>query len=288
MHRALLSLALLVSCAASHAQSSASLTLSGYADSSNGSSYDADAYFSPSTHWSIGGGIGHSNSELSGAEFSGESLRFNTDVTLGSVNASAAVQRWRDSSQLTSDSTEGQLMWSASNGLGLAAIVDNRNLTVKYQVRALASQTRPLQVDFDGTGYGGELSYFGERWNSAIRGVFYSYGPSLARVRAAASAPTTTEFPRLSALVDSIITRGVNAPEHELSFTLGRTLTRSSLQMDWVLQRDALTLADSMSLSLRHGYRFTPYVELATTLGMSDGDTYDSVAFGGLALTLRR
>jgi hypothetical protein len=88
--------------------------------------------------------------------------------------------------------------------------------------------------------------------------------------------------------VDSIITRGVNAPAHELSFTLGRTLTRSSLQMDWVLQRDALTLADAMSLSLRHGYRFTPHVELATTLGMSDGDTYDSVAFGGLALTLRR
>lgn len=288
MRGTLLSFVLLTACGASHAQSSAALTLSGYADSSSGSSYDADAYFSPSTHWSIGGGIGHSNSELSGADFSGDSLRLNTDVTLGGFNASVALQRWKDSTQLTSDSTEGQLTWTAVNGLGLAAIVDDRSLTVKYQVRALAGQTRPLQVDFDGTGYGGELSYLGERWNAAVRGVFYSYGPSLARVRAAANAPTTTEFPRLSALVDSIITRGVSAPDHELSVTLGRTLTRSSLQANWVLQRDALTGADSMSLSLRHGYRFTPHVELATTLGMSDGDSYDSTAFGGLALTLRR
>jgi hypothetical protein len=276
-----------VSCNA-RAQTTAALTLSGYVDSAHGSSYDVDAWFAPSTYWSIGGGVGHGDSDLSDVKFSGQSLRLNTDVTFRGFTAGVAAQRWKDSSQLTSDSTEGQLSWTALNGFGLAAIIDDRRLKVSYQVRPLAGQTGTRQVELSGTGYGGELGYYGERWHAAVRGVAYGYGPTLARVRAAASAPTTTQFPRLAALVDSLITRGVSAPEHEISLTLGRTLTRSSLQADWILQRDAVTQADSMSLSLRHSYRFTPHLELATTLGMADGDAFDSIAFGGLALTLRR
>jgi hypothetical protein len=269
------------------AQSSASLTVSGFTDSQSGTSFDADAYFAPNHYWSIGGGVGQSDSNLPGSEFSGKSLRLSTDVTLGNFNASVFAQQWKDASKLDSVSTQGQFTWTIG-GFGVAAIIDDRTLKVHYEVRAPLNQTRPARVDFDGTGYGADLSYFGEQWNVSIRSIHYGYGPSLARVRAAFNAPTTQDFPRVQALIDSIVTRAAGAPERELSIGFGRSLKRSSLQGQWMLQRDALTQTDINSVSLRHGYKFTPHIELGTTLGFSKSSSIDSVAFGGLALTLRR
>jgi hypothetical protein len=280
-------LSLLVICDASHG-ASASLTLSGLVDSEDGNGYGADVWFAPSEHWSMGAGIGHSESDLAGLEFSGRSLHLNTDVTVSSFTFGVAAQGWKDSNQLDSQSLQGQITWMSVSGFSIGAIIDDRTLKVHYQVRAPLNQTRPARVDFDGTGYGADLAWFGQQWNAGVRYVDYSYGPSLTRVRAAINSPNTTGFPRVQALVDSIVTRAAGAPEREVSVTLGRTLRRTSLQGEWLMQRDALTRTDINSVSLRFGYRLNSHAELTTTLGLSEGGASDSVTFGGMALTLRR
>ena len=271
-----------------HAASTASLTLGGLMDSEDGRGYDADAFFAPNDHWSFGAGIGHSQSKLTGAEFSGRSLRFNTEVTVSSFSFGVAAQNWKDSNQLDSDAMQGQLTWTGVSGFSIGALFDDRKLKVQYQARAPQNQTRPATITFDGTGYGADLAYFGEQWNAGVRYIDYSYGPSLARVQAVIDSPTTTEFPRVQALVDSILTRAAGAPDREISATFGRALKRTSLQGEWLMQRDALTQTDINSFSVRFGLRFNPHMELTTTLGMTAGGDSDNATFGGLALTLRR
>jgi hypothetical protein len=107
------------------------------------------------------------------------------------------------------------------------------------------------------------------------------------RVQAILAASTTDEFPRVQLLGDSIVTRVAGAPEREMSATLGRQFSRSSLQGDWVWQRDALTQTDVNSLSLTHGYQFGRHVEMNTTLGFSEGGSAGTMAFGGLSVTFR-
>jgi hypothetical protein len=275
-------------CCATQAQAGTSLSISGLADSQDGTAFDADIGFSPTGSWSLGAGVGRSDSQLTGADFSGTSLRFSGDVNVGAFNAGASLQRWKDSSQITSVSTGGQIGWMADSGLSLGAIIDVRDMTVEYTARAIGGQTRAAEVEFTGTGLGVDVAYFGEQWNAGARFIDYSYGRSVDRVRAVLNAPTTQEFPRLQLLAESIVTRAAAAPDRELSVTLGRNFTRASLRGDWILQRDALTQVDIHSLSLTHGYRFNKHLELGTTLGFSGGDADDAIAFGGLSLTVRR
>jgi hypothetical protein len=180
----------------------------------------------------------------------------------------------------------GELGWMAANGLSVSALVDHRDLTVEYTLTVLGVP-REAHIDFKGTGFGADVSWFGANWNLGARFLDYSYGRSVDRVRAAIASASTQRFPRVNLLLDSIVTRAAGAPDQQFVATLGRQFSRSSLQGDWAMQRDALTHDRINSLSLIHGYEIGARWQLDTTLGFSDGDTGGTVAFAGLALTLR-
>jgi hypothetical protein len=265
-----------------------SLSVAGLLDGEEGSAFDVDARLSLGDAWSVGAGAGKSESSLPGADFSGTSWRLSTDVNVSGFGASVALQRWNDSSQVKSLSVRGQIGWTTAAGLSFSALLDDRRLNVEYTVVGALGATRQAQVKFNGTGVGADLSYFGEHWNAGVRLLDYSYGRSMDRVQAVLAAPTTGRFPRMDLLVDSIVTRGAGAPAREVSATLGRQFSHSSIQGDWVVQRDALTGTDVYSLSLTHGYEISRHVEIGTTLGFSEGGAGGTIAYGGLALTLRK
>jgi hypothetical protein len=270
-----------------NAHAAASLTIGGAIDSEEGSGYDLDAWVAAGEYLSFSAGVGHSDSSLAGAEYSGKSVRVGSDVMIHGANLGVGYSKWKDSKQLQSHSTLVSLGWLAKSGFNVGAVFDDRSLRIHYTVQVLA-QTRNAQVSFDGKGRGGELGYFGDQWNLGLRYVSYSYGRTLGRVRNAFDSPNTTAFPRLESLFNSIVTRSASAPDRDVSLSLGRSLTRSSLHGQWLMQRDALTETDVHSLSVRHGYRFTPSVELGTTLGASFSGSDNTLTYGGLSLTLRR
>jgi len=165
-------------------------------------------------------------------------------------------------------------------------LLDDRNLTVEYTTTVLGLP-RQAQIDFNGTGYGADVSWFGSEWNAGVRYLDYDYGHSVDRVRAAIESASTQRFPRVGSLLESIVTRAAGAPDRQLLATLGRSFGHSSLQADWTLQRDALTHDKVKSLSITWGNQVTARLWLDATAGYSDAEQGDPMAFGGLALTLR-
>lgn len=272
--------------ATAHARTSASVTVGGYLESEGGRSYALDGRFSPSEQWTFGAGVGHGESDLEGAGFSGTSVNASAELFLGGFFARVAGERWKDSGQVRSDVLRGELGWIGSSGISFSALVTDRALRVHYSVVVLG-ETRERDIDFEGTGFGFDLSYYGESWNAGARFVDYDYGNSVARVRNAIGSADTQRFPAFNRLVWSIATRAAGAPERELSFTLGRQFARSSVALDWQLQRDAIFREDTHSLGLTFGREFGPRVLLDLTAGFTDGETFGAIPWGGLALTLR-
>lgn len=262
----------------------ASITVATLADTEDGLSYGASALFSPTSDWSLGAGVEQSESRIDGADFSGTALRLSTDVRMGAVTAGAAVRRWKDSGQVESTAIAAELGWMADNGLALGLLLDDRNMTVEYTT-AVLGVSRQAQIDFKGTGYGADVSWFGTDWNVGARFLDYDYGRSTDRVRAAIENANTQRFPVLGLLLESIVTRAAAAPDRQVAFTIGRRFSSSSLQGDWVLQRDALTHDKVRSFSATWGHKLGAGLWIDATAGYSDADNADSMAFGGLALT---
>lgn len=269
------------------ARAEGSLTLSGLFDSDQGRSLDADVRWSPVPAWSLGAGVGKGESGLAGSDLSGTSLRASTDLYLGGFDTGVSVQSWKDSSDLKTRSLRAQLGWTFDSGIGLHALLDDRSLDILYTRQPQVGPPRRVAVQFDGTGYGAELSFIGTRINAAAHYIDYGYGRSMARVRGVLAAADTTEFPRLQLLVASLVTSAAGAPGREIGFTLGREFARASLQGQWLQLRDALTGEETNNLSLIHSYRISKHLEMDTTLGLSDGAADGALAFGGLAFRIR-
>lgn len=265
----------------------ASVTLSTLADTEEGLSYGVSGQFSPTEHWSVGAGVEQSETQLGGADFSGTALRLSTDVSLGGFMAGASVRRWKDSSQVKSTTVLAELGWMAENGLSLSVLLDDRNVTVQYTTTVLG-ETRSASIDFNGTGYGADISFYGADWILGARYLDYDYGRSVTRVRAAIESTSTERFPRVDSLLGSIVTRASGAPDRQFLATVGRSFGNSSLQVDWTLQRDALTHEKVKSVSGTWGYGISASLWLDTTAGVSDVAGGDSLVFGGLALTWRQ
>jgi hypothetical protein len=265
----------------------ASVTVSTLADTEDGLSYGVSGVYSPTDQWSIGAAVEQSETNVGGADFSGTALRLSTDVVVGAFTAGVSARRWKDSSQVKSTTVLAELGWMAENGLSLSALLDNRDMTVQYTTTVLGV-TRPAHIDFKGTGFGADISWFGAEWNLGARYLDYDYGRSVARVRAAMESASTQRFPLVNSLLDSIVTRAAGAPDRQFAATLGRRFAQSSLQGDWVLQRDALTHDRVKSLSATWGYQISTRLWLDTTAGFSDVAGDESLLFGGLAMTLRQ
>lgn len=254
-------------------------------DAESGRSFDVDGWFEPTPNWTVGAGVGQSRSTLDGERFAGTSLRASTDLALGGFFAGASAERWKDSGDLQSTVLQGELGWMSDSGVAFSALLVDRSLRVDYTFTVLG-QARAGRIDFDGTGIGADLSWFGESWSLGARFVDYRYGNSVDRVRAVIASPNTDRFPRLQLLVDSVVTRVASAPDREISAMVGRQFARTSVLGSVQMQRDALTGGDVHGVSMTLGYRATASIEIGTTLGFTDGET-GTVAWGGLALTLR-
>jgi hypothetical protein len=262
----------------------ASATATVLADSEDGLLFGVDGRFSPTDNWSVGAGVAQSQMDLGGADFSGTAMRLSSNVTMGAVMAGASVRHWKDTDQVSSTAVLGELGFMWDSGLSISALLEDRNLRVKYEATVLGD-TRSAHVDFNGTGLGADVSWFGADWNLGMRFLDYNYGRSVARVRAAMEAGSTERFPRVQTLLDSMVTRAMGAPDQQFMATIGRRFSRSSIQADWGQQRDALTHEEVQSLSLTYGRSVGGSLGLDVSAGYSDGTDSTSMVFGVLALT---
>lgn len=265
-----------------------SLTVSGLFDGDEGRSLSAIGRFAPLDNLSLSGSVGHSRSKFadSDEEFSGSSFGFSADVDFSAFFANASAQRWRDSGQLRSDTLHGELGWMSDAGIAIAALVTARDMQVTYTT-TLLGQVRQREVDFQGTGFGADLSYFGTVWTAGVRFLDYDYGSNVQRVREVIDSSNTQRFPRLQQLISSMATRAAGAPDRELSVVVGRQFAKLALSADVQWQRDALTTDETRSAGLTLGFTPLKYLGVDISAGASKTDEADTIGWAGLALTLR-
>ncbi len=265
-----------------------SLTVSGLFDGDEGRSLSAIGRYAPLDSLTLGASVGHSRSKFhdSDEEFSGSNFGVSADVDFSAFFANASAQRWRDSGQLRSTSLHGELGWMSESGVAIAALVTNRDMQVTYTTTALLGETRERDVDFKGTGFGADLSYFGTLWTAGARFLDYDYGRNVERVRALMQASETQRFPLLQQLISSVATRAAGAPDRELSVVVGRQFAHVALSADVQWQRDALTTDETRSAGLTLGFTPAKYLGVDVSAGASKTGA-DTIGWVGLALTLR-
>lgn len=263
-----------------------SLTLGGVVDDDDGRSFDVSGRFAATSSWTLGAGIGHSESEFEGEKFSGNTLSVSSDLALGAFFIGASANRWKDSGDLRATVLRGELGWMSDTGIAISALVTNRATRIEYTVNLLG-QLRQRQVDLEGTGFGGDLSYLGEQWTAGVRFLSYDYGNNVERVRQLMESGDTQRFPALTRLIGSVATRAAGSPDRELSFMLGHEFGKVSLTADVQLLRDALTRDKTKSGGLTLGIKPAPRFSVDVSGGVTDSDLVGNVPWAGLSFTLR-
>jgi len=263
-----------------------SLTLGGVVDEDSGKSFDLGGRFQATPAWTLGAGVGHSESKFDDQQFSGSSFNVSSDLALGAFFIGASANRWKDSGELRATVLRGELGWMSEAGVAISALVTSRATRIDYTVTFLG-QTRERQIDFEGTGFGGDVSYLGEQWTAGVRFLSYDYGNNVERVRAAMESGDTERFPTLARLFGSVATQAAGSPDRELSFMLGREFGKVSVTADMQLLRDALTGGKTNSGGLTLGFKPTPRFSVDVSAGVTDSDVVGNVPWAGLSLTLR-
>ncbi len=264
-----------------------SLTLGGLVDNDDGRSISVSGRYAPVEALTLGASFGHSQARLEagGEKFSGNSLGLAADVNINAFFAGLSGDRWKDSNALLSKVLNGELGWMSRHGLAVAALVTDREMRITYETTVLG-QAREHQIQFEGMGFGADLSYFGETWTAGVRFLDYDYGRSVDRVRAVLDSPSTERFPRLEQLIGSVVTRAAAAPDRELSLVLGRQFAKTSLTAMLQWQRDALTGDRMKSAGLTAGMTPAAHLGIDVSAGVSKGEA-GTALWGGFALTLR-
>lgn len=288
MHRitplAALSLCLLLLAVPATA-SSISSTVSGFVDDADGASIDLDIDWQPADWLAVTAGVGSADSSSDLADLRGDSLRAGIGVRGSHLGARLGWRNWRDTGEFESDSLSLELFWRAG-GWQVGLIAEQRDFSVDYTVLLLGGPA-VRTASFEGQGYGARASWYGERWGGYLRAVGYDYDAMLERAIAASRAPNLERFPRIEALVGSLLTRTAGAIDHDLGAGLERSFERSALRVDVSTTRDAISGSESRSASIGYRYSLTSRFDVEATVGTVDSDDLDSVGFAGLALTFR-
>ena len=169
----------------------------------------------------------------------------------------------------------------------MALVAESRQLDVTYTTTGLLGRTVAQDVRFDGVGLGAELGWAGNAWGGYLRGVSYDYDSQLDRAISASRAPATRAFPRVAALVNSVLTRTAGAIDYQASLGVDRAFSRAGLGADLTLSSDTISGADSASLSLSWRYDLTTRLGIDATLGMTETDGFDSIGFAGVGFSFR-
>jgi hypothetical protein len=270
---------------AAQAQPDFDLALGAYLDDASGRGFDLDAGFSPNATWTFGAGIGKAQSAEGFADLDARVVRSMAQVQGDALGARATFNSWDDSGEFESRTLAGTLFWRR-RGWQFGALLEDRRLEVDYVV-ALPLRSVALSHTINGDGYGVDLGYYGERWGAYLRAVSYRYDDSLDRLIAASQQPNLERFPRIAALVGSLLTRAAGALDRDLQVGIDRVSGRSGVRVDVSFYEDAISQADGRGVSASYQYTVTPHVTIEATLGYADSDDLDPLGYGGLRVRFR-
>jgi len=279
-------IALLLASGVTHADIGLDASLAAFADSESGSSFDIDASISPRDWLTLGVGLGRSESADDRASLEGDAFRASAGVHSNRFGLRGYFRKWSDSGEFESE-TLGARAYLNHERFTFELIAEAVSLGVDF---ALTQGNRSLEVhrEFDGTGFGASLSYFGARWSGYAEAVTYDYDRVLEQIITISRGPNVARFPRFQFLIDSVLTLTQGALDYHISGGVERSLGRSAILLDVLSAKDAVDGRQTHSVSAGYRYSLSRHVDFEVTLGASDTDELGSIGFGGLTLSLHR
>lgn len=262
------------------------LALSLVADEEGGTSIDADASLSPTKWITLSAGAGTSDASTATADLGGTAVRAALDLHSQRFGIRPYLSSWSDESDFDSR-TLGVRAYVNAGGFTASLIGERQDLDVDFTVLAFGRPV-PRSASFEATGFGGGLAWYGERWSAYVEGLAFDYDDRFDALVATARSPAVDRFPRIEALVGSILTLTQGALDHEISVGVARAFSRTTLSLDWVGVEDAIDGMRAQSVSGTWSRAMTGFVDLQISLGVVDSEGADSLAYGGVGLQLHR
>lgn len=254
------------------------------------------------TQLSLGASYADSASNLSGLSTRGVS--FGGAHDFGPLALDLWYEDWKDPDLIAARAVNGSLGFEFRSWTVSLRGQARRSAFEEFTTDALVTLPSGQQVgvvatadcDLDNTGFGLHLGWRGAAWRAYARGMGYSYSDTqcsfdsraldyLARTRPAVfrqfaarvteplSASAITRIGSENALLERSLGTGV-------SYTAGRL----EYALDYVAQEEHFNGLGSGSVSGSLAIEFGPLLQAVVTTGVTDGDSLDSLWFGGFGL----
>jgi hypothetical protein len=258
-----------------------------YVDDADGRSLDVAAQLRATDWLTLSLGGGQSRTAAGSSDFEGSSVHGGAHLQRGSFGAGLRASRWQDSDQFSSRVLNGELSWTFADAIDVALLLEDRALELDYSTVGPLGRVIPQTASFDGTGIGARLSWTSETWSAWAGGTSYDYDDQLDRLVTASRAATTSAFPRVAALINSVLTRTAGAIDYQADVGVERAFARAGVGASVSLSSDAISGADSSTYAVNARYDLTTHWGLDASLGMTDTEGFETVNFAGLGFSYR-
>jgi hypothetical protein len=146
----------------------------------------------------------------------------------------------------------------------------------------LTGLRRTTALSFDGSGYGAELAFDGDRVSLHASYLAYEYDDTVSRLLNFLASPTLTDRPRLDGLLGSGLTAAAALLDYSATVGADFYVGDSRIGISWLALRDIVSDGDAQSLRAEFQWPLSDHWSARLVGGVSDSDVDGSTFFGGV------
>lgn len=261
------------------AAASWSASVGAEADDNGAHAADVDIGWSPTDRFGVTFAAGQSSSaDDLGTDFDSTTLFAGADWQLTELlGAAIAYDVWDDPDNY------------AKRTLHATLFIGNDRLRLGVLAQSVESETtaqlglfrREVTFDFDGTGYGAELTLNGNRVSAYASYLTYDYDENVDRLLSFLANPALARRPRLEALFGSGLTAAAALLDYSATVGLDVYAGRARFGFSCSLLRDAVSDSDSTSLRAQVEWPLAARWSAQVSAGVNDSDVESSALFAG-------
>ncbi len=247
------------------------------ADDEGGLAFDAGFSASPSEHFTLSLGAGHSTASTGAADLRGTLL--NAGAALYGERAGVALgyDQFDDNTNYQVQ-TLGARAWVRAGDFEFTLFGRRREFNVGLTLDLPRREAR-REMDFAALGGGLQLAYMHGGFSAYAMAIEYDYDEQFTDFVAFADSPLLERRPRIEALLGSFLTQAQGAIDRQAGFGLERSFGRHSLALDFSSVHDAVLDASSASVALTFRRAQSANLDWTLSAGMADSEAYGAIAF---------
>jgi hypothetical protein len=281
MKRALLAVALAIAMPGMPAHAAASWTASAgaEADANGASAADIDIGWSPTDRFGVTLAAGRSSgADDLGTDFDSTTLFAGADWRLTELlGAAVAYDVWDDPANY-GKSTFHATLFIGTDRVRIGLLAQSVESETTAQLGLLR---REVTFDFDGTGYGAELTLNGNRLSAYASYLTYDYDENVDRLLSFLANPALSRRPRLDALVGSGLTAAAALLDYSVIAGVDLYAGRARFGFSCSFLRDVVSDSDSASLRAEVEWPLAAHWSAQVSAGVNDSDIESSALFAG-------